>query len=199
MALTYPLSLPDSIGIAQIELRAANAVSTSQSPFTFKQQVFRHQGQRWEASVSIPSVRKDLAADWKAFLVGLNGQQGTFLLGDPDYPLPRGTARSCTGTGTIGSSTLSVSMVGTLLAGDYINLGGVNSANAKLYMVLEDLSGSGSLKIWPNLRASTSPGGDPVYLQNPTGVFRLRDNVSSWQIGPSSAYGISFECVEALT
>ena len=199
MALTYPLSLPDSIGIAQIELRAANAVTTSQSPFTFKQQVFKHQGQRWEASVSIPAIRRDLAADWKAFLVGLNGQQGTFLLSDPDYDLPRGSARNCTGTGTIGESTLEVIMTGTLLAGDYINLGGVGSANAKLYMVLENLSGSGTLKIWPSLRSSTSPSGDPVYLQSPTGVFRLRDNISSWQISDSSTYGISFECVEALT
>lgn len=199
MALTYPLSLPDSIGIAQIEIRAANAVTTSQSPFTFRQQVFRHQGQRWEASVTIPPVRKDLAADWKAFLVGLNGQQGTFLLNDPDYPLPRGSARTATGVGTVGESTLSITMTGSLLAGDYINLGGVDSANAKLYMVLEDRFGSGTLKIWPNLRASTSPSGDPVYLEKPTGVFRLRDNITSWGIGPSSAYGISFECVEALT
>lgn len=198
MALTYPLSLPDSIGIAQIELRAANAVTTSQSPFTFKQQVFKHQGQRWEASVTIPAVRRDLAADWKAFLIALNGQQGTFLLGDPDYATPRGNVSFCVGTGTIGESTLSVTMTGSLRAGDYINLGGVDNANAKLYMVLQDQNGSGTLHIWPNLRTSTSPGGDPVYFNGATGVFRLMDNISSWQINESSVYGISFNCVEAL-
>ena len=54
MALTYPLSTPTTIGIESIELRAVNAVATSQSPFTYKQQTVVHGGQRWEASVTIP-------------------------------------------------------------------------------------------------------------------------------------------------
>lgn len=91
MALTYPLSTPTTIGIESIELRAANAVAVSQSPFTYKQQVISHGGQKWEASVNIPSVRRDKAAEWKAMLVGLKGQVGTFLLGDPDYTTPQGT------------------------------------------------------------------------------------------------------------
>ena len=95
MALTYPLATPTSIGIESIELRAINAVATSQSPFTYKQQVISHGGQRWEASVSIPSVHRDKAAQWKAMLVGLKGPTGTFLLGDPDYATPQGTVSSC--------------------------------------------------------------------------------------------------------
>ncbi len=71
MAISYPLSTPTTIGIESIELRAVNAVATSQSPFTFKQQVVAHQGQRWEASVNIPSVRRDKAAAWKAMLTAL--------------------------------------------------------------------------------------------------------------------------------
>ena len=91
MAISYPLDTPTTIGIESIELRAMNAVAVSQSPFTYKQQVISHQGQIWSASVSIPSVRRDLAADWKAMLVALKGSVGTFLLGDPDYVTPRGT------------------------------------------------------------------------------------------------------------
>jgi hypothetical protein len=84
MAITYPLSLPTDIGIAEIELRASNVVGISESPFTYKQQVVQHQGQRWEASVSIPAVRKDLMEPWIAFLLKLKGVYGTFLLGDPN-------------------------------------------------------------------------------------------------------------------
>ena len=73
MAITYPLSLPTDIGIAEIELRASNVVGISESPFTYKQQVVQHQGQRWEASVSIPAVRKDLMEPWIAFLLKLKG------------------------------------------------------------------------------------------------------------------------------
>ena len=95
MALSYPLATPTSIGIESIELRAVNAVATSQSPFTYKQQIISHGGQKWEASVNIPSVHRDKAAQWKALLVGLKGQTGTFLLGDPDYATPQGTVSLC--------------------------------------------------------------------------------------------------------
>ena len=96
MAISYPIDTPTTIGIESIELRAVNAVATSQSPFTYKQQVVAHPGQRWEASVNIPRVRRDLAAEWKAFLTALRGKQGTFLLGDPDYTAPRGKAKDYT-------------------------------------------------------------------------------------------------------
>ena len=134
MALTYPLSTPTTIGIESIELRAVNAVAVSQSPFTYKQQVISHGGQKWEASVNIPSVHRDKAAQWKAMLVGLKGQVGTFLLGDPDYATPQGTVSSCTLTGSVGDDTVNVVMTGTLKAGDYIQLG--SGSSAKLHQVL---------------------------------------------------------------
>ena len=102
MAIDYPLAQPTTIGIEQIELRAVNAVAISSSPFTYKQQIVSHGGQRWEASVTIPSVRRDLAGAWKAMLVALKGQTGTFYLGDPDYATPRGTVSACTLTGDAG-------------------------------------------------------------------------------------------------
>ena len=60
--IAYPLSTPNSIGIAEITLRARNAVAISESPFSFNQQIVRHAGQRWEADVTIPPVRRDLIA-----------------------------------------------------------------------------------------------------------------------------------------
>lgn len=194
MAISYPLNTPTTIGIESIEIRAMNAVATSQSPFTYKQQVVSHQGQRWEASVNIPPVRRDLAAEWKAFLTALKGPTGTFLLGDPDYASPRGTISSATLSGSTGDESVSVTMTGTLLSGDYIQLG--SGANARLHQVLQDQSGSGTLEIWPKLRTNYSS--QSVVFSNPKGVFRLSTNMSSWNINSSSAYGISFECVEVL-
>ena len=194
MAITYPLNTPTTIGIESISLRAVNAVSTSQSPFTYKQQVVDFGGQRWEASVSIPSVRRDLAADWKAMLVGLRGPVGTFLLGDPDYVTPRGDATSCVVTGTAGEDSATVVMTGTLKAGDYIQLG--TGSSARLYQVLQDQTGDGTLELWPNLRADYSSV--TANLDSPKGVFRLKQNVTEWSINNASAYGISFEAVEVI-
>jgi hypothetical protein len=195
MALTYPLSTPTTIGIESIELRAVNAVAVSQSPFTYKQQVISHGGQKWEAAVNIPSVHRDKAAEWKAMLVGLKGQVGTFLLGDPDYATPQGTVSSCTLTGDVGDEAVNVVMTGTLKAGDYIQLGAGSSA--KLHQVLLDQDGDGGLEIWPSLRADYTDA--TVTFDNPKGVFRLGTNITSWSINNASVYGISFEAVEALT
>ena len=192
--LSYPLATPTSIGIESIELRAVNAVATSQSPFTYKQQIISHGGQKWEASVNIPSVHRDKAAQWKALLVGLKGQTGTFLLGDPDYATPQGTVSSCTLTGSAGDETVTVVMTGTLLAGDYIQLG--SGSAAKLHQVLLDQDGDGSLEIWPALRSDYTS--ETVIFNAPKGVFRLATNISSWSINNASTYGISFEAVEAL-
>jgi hypothetical protein len=195
MAISYPLNTPTTIGIESIELRAVNAVAVSQSPFTYKQQVISHQGQIWSASVSIPSVRRDLAAEWKAMLVALKGSVGTFLLGDPDYVTPRGTIEgSPTLSGTAGDSTVSINMTGTLLAGDYIQLG--TSSAARLHQVLVDQDGSGNLEIWPDLRSTYS--GETVIYSSPKGVFRLGNSTTSWSIDNASFYGISFEAIEAL-
>ncbi len=195
MAISYPLSTPTSIGIEKVELRAVNAVLTSQSPFTYKQQVIAHKGQRWEASVSIPPVRRDKAAEWKAMLVALKGQTGTFLLGDPDYVSPRGTVSSCAVTGFSGDESVTVVMTGSLLAGDYIQLG--SGSSAKLHTVLVDQTGDGTLEIWPALRADYVS--ETAVTNSPKGVFRLKQNVTSWEINNASHYGISFEAVEAIT
>jgi len=194
LAISYPLSTPTTIGFESIELRAVNAVATSQSPFTYKQQVISHTGQRWEASVNIPSVRRDLAAEWKAFLTALKGQTGTFLLGDPDYSNPRGDVSSCTLSGSSGDETATVVMTGTLKAGDYIQLG--SGSTAKLHQVLIDQTDNGNLEIWPSLRKDYTS--EIVTFSNPRGVFRLSSNMTSWNINSSSAYGISFEAVEDL-
>jgi hypothetical protein len=194
LAITYPLALPTSIGIAQITLTASNAVAISQSPFTFQQQIIQHPGQRWTASVSIPPVRRETAEPWVAFLLALNGPVGTFLLGDPNAKAPRGTATSATITGTAGNSSPTITMVGTLLAGDYIQIG--SGATATLHKVLVNRSGTGTLEVWPALRSTVT--GATVTLTNTVGRFRLSGNQQSFSINNASVYGISFDCVEAL-
>ena len=194
MAISYPLALPTSIGIAEITLSANNAVAISQSPFTFQQQIIRHPGQRWTASVSIPPVRRDLAEPWVAFLLAMNGPVGTFLLGDPNGKAPQGTATSATITGTARSSTPTITMTGTLLAGDYIQIGSGDTAT--LHKVLHNIDGTGAVDIWPALRSDVTDA--TVTLTNTVGKFRLSGTQQSFNINDASIYGISFDAVEAL-
>ena len=94
MAITYPLTLPTHTGIRSVSFRARNAVAYSMSPFTFAGQAHQYAGQMWEADITLPTMRRSNAEQWNAFLMSLNGQAGTFLLGDPNGCVPRGTALS---------------------------------------------------------------------------------------------------------
>lgn len=194
MAILYPLSTPTSIGIAQIELSAKNAVAISQSPFTYKTQVHAYSGQQWMASVTIPPVHRDLAEPWIAFLLALRGPYGTFLLGDPNATSPQGTATSATVTGVSGANSVSITMTGTLKAGDYIQIG--SGLDATLHKVLLDRTGSGTLEIWPALRKARTAA--TVTLSNPKGLFRLIPSDTNWSINEASVYGISFQAMEAI-
>jgi hypothetical protein len=194
MSISYPISTPTDIGIADIQLSATNAVAVSKSPFTFATQVHAYSGEMWSASVTIPTVRKELAEPWVAFLLSLRGQYGTFLLGDPNRTSPQGTATSATITGSLGDRSVTVAMTGTLKAGDYLQLG--SGSSARLHKVLVDKSGNGTLEIWPALRANYSS--TSATLTNAKGVFRLASNSTQWGIGSSSAYSIQFDAMEDI-
>ena len=194
MAVTYPLTLPTT-GISSVEFRTVNANATSQSPFTFKQQIISHGGEKFEATINLVSMKREDSSAWKAVLVSLKGSLGTFLLGDPSCSTSRGTVSSCTLTGSAGDESGTVVMTGTLKAGDYIQLG--SGSSAKLHQVLVDQDGDGTLELWPALRSDYTDA--TVVFNNPKGVFRLSNNVTSWSIDNASIYGISFEAVEAVT
>ena len=194
MAVTYPLTLPTT-GISSVEFRTVNANATSQSPFTFKQQIISHGGEKFEATINLVSMKREDSSAWKAALVSLKGSLGTFLLGDPSCSTSRGTVSSCTLTGSAGDESGTVVMTGTLKAGDYIQLG--SGSSSKLHQVLVDQDGDGTLELWPALRSDYTDA--TVVFNNPKGVFRLSNNVTSWSIDNASIYGISFEAVEAVT
>ena len=195
MAISYPLSLPTHTGIAEIELHAVNAVAYSQSPFTFAGQAHAYAGEMWQADVKLPPMKRADAEQWIAFLMSLRGQYGTFLLNDPAATAPQSPlASSATITGSVGDRSVTVAMSGTLLAGDYFSLG--TGTSTRLYKVLQDQSGSGTLEIWPALRdAASSATAD---LTTASGTFRLSSNQQSWSVNDASFYGITFGAMEAL-
>ena len=194
MSQSPPKSLPTTIGIAEVEFRAVNAVAVSQSPFTFQQQIHVYSGQAWQADISLPPVKADLAEAWVGFLLSLRGQYGTFYLGDPLNTAPRGTATTLSVTGSAGSSSVTATLNGSLKAGDWFSLGSGNST--RLYKVVQDISSTGTMEIYPALRATVSSAS--ADLTEAKGAFRLASNETSWSINDINSYGITFGAVEAL-
>lgn len=210
MAESYPLALPTHTGIARIRLVARDVVGVSTSPFNFKQQVYRHQGQRWEADITLPPMKRADAEQWAAFLLRLRGAYGTFLLNDPQSQTARGSASTTAGTPVVNGASqtgdeinidgLPASATGYLLAGDYVQFG--TGAARTLHKVLENVDsnadGEATLNLWPKIRTAPSDGSS-VIVDNARGIFRLSSNETMWDIDQASIYGITFGAIEALS
>lgn len=194
MAFTYPLELPASNCIQSVDLRAVNVDGVGQSPFTFSQQVYEYSGEMWTADITLKPMRRSEAEQWNAFLLSLNGRVGTFLLGDPFACQNRGTAQTGNVIGATGDRTITINMNGSLLVGDYIQIG--TGSSARLYKVLQDRSGIGDLEIWPALRAPHS--GTSVVMNPSKGAFRLSTSEQGWTVDELATYGITFAAMEAL-
>jgi len=206
MAISYPVTFPASIGVSSINIRAKTVVGVSSSPFTGQQQVYKHQGQWWEAEVSLPPMKRDEAEQVVAFLIKMNGQYGTFLMGDFLSTAPRGIG---TGTPLVNGASQAgdelvtdgwtVSTTGILKAGDWIQLG--SASTSTLHKVLDDVtsdgSGNATLNIFPNLRSSPDNNA-AITISSPKGRWRLASNETDYAIDNASIYGMTFACIEAL-
>lgn len=194
MAITFPISTPSISRFASVVIRPTDAIAEDGSPFTFEKSFQDWGGQMWMAEVQLPTMNVQCASDWEAFLTKLRGKYGTFLLGDPSRTAPRGTASSATITGAVGAASVSVVMTGSLLAGDMFQVG--TGADSRLYKVLQDQTGSGTLEIWPSLRATATNAS--INLTSPKGVFRLADNSRGWSVSNFRWRRIAFTAEEAI-
>lgn len=206
MAITYPLSIPTSIGVANIEFTAINTVAVSQSPFTLKQQILQYPGQGWAVNVSLPPQKRDLMEPWVAFLLSLQGQVGTFYLGDPAGKTPLGVGGGnplSNGLNQIGSTInidgAPVNTTNWLKAGDYVQFrtGELRTLHKSLTNVSTNATGQATIEIWPKRRYAL-PDNSWVALNNTSGVFRLATPQTTWSIDNATKYGINFTAIEAI-
>jgi hypothetical protein len=206
MSLSYPLTLPTDKLPREIVIRARSVVGVSESPFNLAQQVQAMSGERWEADVMFPPIRtRALADDLIGFLTALNGQEGTFLMGDPVNTSPRGGwAGSPLVKGAHAARVKTVTIDGltigtTAKRGDWVQFG--TGSGTHLHKVVQDGTANGSgeiaLEIWPGLREALADNAT-ITITSTKGLFRLASNVREYTVGLAQTYGIKFSCVEAL-
>lgn len=197
MSIVYPLAMPAGNPQAKnIVLTANFVVAQSVSPFTAQEQVYQHVGTWWELDVNLPTMKRVSAEPWIAFLLSLRGRFGTFLAGDFAALAPQGNPSAFTvnGAGQTGNS-LAVNLTGTLKAGDYFHIG--SGVTQRLYKNLTDLTGAGTLDIFPSLRESPAALA-PCVTASPQGAFRLVSNAVPFAVDEGFFYAVSFKAREAV-
>jgi hypothetical protein len=205
MAISYPLQFPSQC-VREITIRSRNIVGISASPFTGQQQVYKHQGEWWEAEMSFPPMKPENAEQVATFLLKLNGMFGTFLMGDPINKTPRGVGTGTPlvkGAGQVGNELVTdgwtINTPNILKAGDWIQLG--SGATSRLHKVLDnvnsDATGTATLTLFPSLRSSPADNAF-IVTTDTVGLWRLSTNDIEYNIQTGQFYGITLACMEAL-
>ena len=154
--------------------------------------------------MTLPQISADQASPWRGFLAELRGKLPVFPLSDP-YGLTRSGAANgeplCAGQNLSRARVLNAkgwaaSIQAQLKVGDYLQVG------KRLHMVIDqdvdsDDQGNAAINIWPSIRQAPNDG-DPIILNNPSGLFRLKSNKPSWTVGPNRLFSFSYEMKEAL-
>jgi hypothetical protein len=201
MAISYPLSFPSTVSIRHITWVAKTSVAVSTSPFTGQKQVYEHPGSWWELEIEMPPMTRAQAEEMIGFLLAMNGQAGTFTLGDPDGATARGIA---TGTPLVnGASQTGRTLItdgwtagqtGIMKAGDWIQIG------SYAYKVTQDAnsdgSGNATLEIFPALESSPANNA-AITVSNTTSLWRLASNEVIWTADDLVHYGITIRAIEA--
>ena len=208
MPITYPLTAPALPLGRSMDLRGRAVVAHGRSPFTGDGDVQVHAGQWWEMELTLPPMVRADAEAWTAFLLKLNGKEGTFLIGDRTSAVPRGSAggaplvKGASQTGNdLNTDGWPVSQTGVLLAGDYIQLG--TGATARLYKLLDDANSDGAgdstLTVWPEITAATSPADNAaIVTSSAVGLFRLSSNEMPWQVNEALHYAVTLAAISAV-
>lgn len=202
MSISFPLAFPTATGIREIEWVGENSVASTESPWSKKLKVYDNSGKRWLVNIELPAMEVENARIWRAWLLSLNGMEGTFWLSPTLDATARGVA---TGTPLVnGASQTGQSLItdgwtagqtGILKAGDWFQLGNY------LYQVLQDAnsdgSGNATFDIWPNLRAA--PGdNDALTVTSAKGLFRLVKIPPVRLTVNHICEGLHFQAVEAI-
>lgn len=168
MAITYPLSFPSGV-VASVTWIPKSIVGVTNSAYTGQRQAFAHRGSWWEGSIDFVGGSLDKYDAISAFLLALNGREGTFNFGPIIRAASRGTASGSWSVGsgaTANTTTLPTSGTGTLVVGDWIQVG------TQLFKVVK--VNAGSVDVFPKLRTSFTLG-TAINYTSPVGVFALQE------------------------
>lgn len=85
------VTMPSTPNFIRSNFVLRRAVGSIASPYTGKVRTQEYDGVFWEATVTLPPMRRDVAKNWQSFLLELNGPVNHFKFADPDALTNLGT------------------------------------------------------------------------------------------------------------
>ena len=192
MSGTYPTSPGfTSVGFTS---REYNLSSTSLSG---RIQVRSLGSQRFEFTASYPPMARSDFLPVLAFIASQRGMAETFTIVLPDISENSGTASGsivANGAGAIGDTSIAVDgITGILKAGSVFQFAG----HSKVYMVVADRDGVGTLNFIPALTAAVADNQALVYDNVPFTV-RLANDVQEFAVNTNLHYSYEVDLIEAI-
>lgn len=192
MSGTYPAT-PEASAIEITSLKF-NLMSESLSG---RRQVRGIGSQRWSITASYnPMTRAEFMPVF-SFIVAQDGQFETFQFVPPIVGSTGGTATGTVTTTTsvaIGATTVSLTgLTGSLKAGDYVKF----ANHSKIYMLMADRSGAGTVAIQPPLVAAVASGQGVTYDNVPFTV-RLNNDLQQYTLNGFERFVYQVDMVEAI-
>lgn len=192
MALTYPLTPPTALKVANARWTAKSVVAVNASPYTGQQQVLAQTGEWWEVDLEVPVRNRADADALEAFLLSMRGRLGTCYLGDRLRTTPRGTATGRTLASAVAANTSSFPIgtagSGDFAVGDWIKITGSN----QIFRVLAKTSSvaGGTYEVFPKTRTAFNAftAVHSWATASVLGVFRLKAEVP-FQVRPDKLFG----------
>lgn len=201
--ISFPLTLPTVSGFRRFRMRQRRSQQLSESPSSLISQVQESTGERWEADVTLPLLKRDKAAEYQGFFNMLDGKKGTFMLGDALGRQPRGTPLGTPKVRDSGQTGKVLIIDGCspetqrwMRAGDYFQIG------ERLHQVSRDVDADASgivvLDFWPRLREVYDTG-TLLITADCKGLFRMASvSWDQFEADEQQLYTISFSAEEVL-
>jgi len=187
------INMPSTPNFTTCRFGLETNTQTFTSPLTKNVQRVLLAGSRWSALYSLPAMKRDQAAPWKAFFDLCEGQANVFVAFDPDCKNPRGNVVGSTplvaGASQTGSSLTTDGWAHSTLvlkAGDYFTV------NSELKRVTSDVtsdgSGNATVSFKPALRSSPADNA-PLTVTNATTSMALQDDMQAmFTCNPNGIY-----------
>lgn len=207
MAVIYPLNHPPAPAAAVFTVGPFSAVGLQTAPHSLKQTVEAFDGKLWGFDIGLPLMKRPASSPWTAFVVAMNGLEGTALIGDPDAKTPLGVATGtpqvdgahASGVDVLNTKLWTPSVTGIMKAGDYLQVG--SGETTRLHLVLDDADsdsgGLAALNIWPDVREALA-NDDAITVNAAKGTFRFASKDNGWTTDRQGFYDFSLTFIEAV-